>query len=53
MSFLNKTPGTYAPAIGTPSATSTQGMVNPTQQIDWSKIMANMFSGNEGGGLFG
>ena len=51
MSFLNKTPGTYAPAIGTPSATSTQGMVNPTQQIDWSKIMADMFG--DGGGLFG
>ena len=50
MSFLNKTPGTYAPAIGIPSASSTQGMVNPTQQIDWSKILADF--GNDGG-LFG
>jgi len=50
--FLSKAPGGYSPAINTPNATSTQGMVNPTQQIDWSKIMADMFGGDDSG-IFG
>ena len=48
-SFLNRSPGAYAPSIGAPSSPN-YDLQNPTQQIDWNKIAGDIF---DDGGLFG